>query len=245
MKTATFQFHADLDELLPKGKRGAKIQVKINGHETVKHLIEALGVPHTEVDVVLVNGESVPFAYRLKSGDQVQVYPPRVKVDVTPVIRLRPEGKGEARFVLDGHLGRLAAYLRLFGFDALYRNDFDDDELASISCAEDRLLLTRDRGLLKRAVVHRGYWVREKEPQRQLEEIFNRFSLASQARPFTRCAKCNGLLKPVSKEEVYERLEPKTKAYYHDFRKCEQCDQVYWKGSHFRKLEKLIQKLLK
>ena len=244
MTTATFQFHADLEELLPKNKRDAIIQVKINGHETVKHLIEALGVPHTEVDVVLVNGVSVTFEYRLKGGDQVQVYPPGAKVDVVPVIHLRSEGKGEMRFVLDGHLGRLAAYLRLMGFDALYRNDYDDEELASISYTEDRLLLTRDRGLLKRAVVNRGYWVREIEPQKQLVEMFDRFNLASQARPFTRCAKCNGLLKPVKKEEVCDQLEPKTKAYYHDFRKCEQCDQVYWKGSHFRKLEKLIHGLL-
>jgi uncharacterized protein with PIN domain len=244
MPVATFCFHAALNDFLPKENRGAEITITFAGHETVKHLVEALGVPHTEVDVILVDGVSVDFSVQLAPGAQVDVYPHGETLVAKPLIHLQPENLNEPCFVLDGHLGKLAAYLRLLGFDALYRNDFDDAELAEISERENRILLTRDRGLLKRSQVQHGYWVRVKSPKHQVVEVLQRYDLAERTHPFSRCARCNGLLIPVPKAEVYDRLEPKTKLYYDDFRQCKVCDQVYWKGSHFKRLEKDIQTLL-
>ena len=150
----------------------------------------------------------------------------------------------EPCFVLDGHLGRLASHLRLLGFDALYRNDYDDDALAEISSNQDRILLTRDRGLLKRNQVRSGYCVRAKSPQEQVIEVLRRFDLAEQAHLYSRCARCNGSLIPVDKADVFDRLEQKTRLYYDDFRICQQCCQIYWKGSHFERMESQLKNLL-
>jgi uncharacterized protein with PIN domain len=245
MPVATFRFYAELNDFLPEERRHLEFACNFDGHETVKHLVEALGVPHTEIDLILVEGETVDFAYQVQNGDRISIYPMFERLDIAPVTRVRPTPLRDPRFVLDTHLGKLAAYLRLLGFDSLYRNDFDDSELAQISSDEKRILLTRDRGLLKRNQVTHGYCVRAKDPQEQIVEILRRFDLVGLAQPFSRCAHCNGLLQPVEKSVVYHRLEPKTKLYYHDFRICGECDQVYWKGSHFERMEGFIQRVLK
>jgi uncharacterized protein with PIN domain/sulfur carrier protein ThiS len=246
MPTATFRIHTELIDFLARNRVpfAAGISMDFNGHETVKHLLESLGIPHTEVDVILVNGESVGFGCRLAQGDCVDVFPVHADVDASPLIHLQPAPPLEPRFVLDGHLGKLADYLRLLGFDACYRNDADDDELAEISNREGRFLLTRDRGLLKRSQVVFGYYIREKLPRKQVIEVVCRFGLAHQAKPYTRCVHCNGLLKPVPKDAILERLEPKTKLYYDAFSICDDCGQIYWKGSHFEQLDRFIIDLL-
>ena len=164
--------------------------------------VESLGVPHTEVDLILVNDRSVEWAYQPQEGDRVAVYPVFESLDITPLIRLRPEPLREVRFVLDGHLGRLAAYLRMLGFDTWYRNHVDDAVLAQVSKEERRILLTRDQGLLKRSAVTHGYWVRATAPREQLREVIARFDLQRQAKPFTRCLSCNGRLQAASLAEV-------------------------------------------
>jgi uncharacterized protein with PIN domain len=241
---ATFRFYAELNDFLPQERQGVDFSVQFAGHETVKHLIESLGVPHTEVDLILINGASVGFGAQVQHGDRVSVYPVFERFEVDTISHVRPEPLEEPRFVLDNHLGKLAGYLRLLGFDSVYRNDFDDRELAEISDQQGRILLTRDRGLLKRSQVTRGYWVRATDPEEQIAEIVRRFDLASLAEPFKRCANCNGLLRPVPKAEVYHRLEPKTKLYYHEFRICQQCGQIYWKGSHFERIESFLQDVI-
>jgi uncharacterized protein with PIN domain len=148
------------------------------------------------------------------------------------------------RFVLDTHLGQLAAYLRMLGFDTLYRNDYQDDELARISSQEERILLTRDRGLLKRRIIIYGYYVRESDPQRQVVELLRRFQLASRVRPLRRCIGCNGLLHAVHKEDVVDRIEPKTRAYFEEFSACATCNQIYWKGSHYEQMRQFIERVL-
>ena len=212
MPEANFFIHAELNDFLPNRKKN-ETPVYFNEHETVKHLLESLGIPHTEVDVILVNGKSVGFDERLQAADRVDLYPYGEAVDVVPQIRLRPDLSSEPRFILDGHLGKLATYLRLLGIDTLYRNDFADSELAEISRSEQRILLTRDRGLLKRNMVMYGYCVRAKYPRKQVVEIIQRYGLADIAKPYSRCIHCNGLLVSVSKAEVVDRLEPKTKLY--------------------------------
>ena len=244
MPRASFRFYAELNDFLPANQRQAPIEVTYSGHETVKHLVEALGVPHTEVDLILVNDQSVDFNCRLADGADVQVYPADPGLQLTPLRHLRPQVSCQPRFVLDGHLGKLAVYLRLLGFDTYYRNDFSDEELAEISSSEGRILLTRDRGLLKRSQVTQGYCVRAKLPRQQAVEVLRRYRLVAHTRLFSRCARCNGVLDPVKKAKVFERLEPKTKLYYDDFRICRACDQIYWKGSHFERLERQMQELL-
>ena len=194
--------------------------------------------------MVLVGGLSVGFDHTLVCGDRVDVYPAGVYGDDDGIIHLQPQFAGEARFVLDGHLGKLAAYMRLMGFDTQYRNDWDDTTLAEISSREKRILLTRDRGLLKRGRVKFGYWVRSKDPKGQLVEILDRFRLGSQAQPFSRCARCNGLLQAVEKASVFNQLEKKTQLFYDEFHQCQQCGQVYWKGSHFNRMENFISNTL-
>ena len=244
MPKATFRFYAELNDFLPLVRRQVDFEHTFGGHETVKHLIESLGVPHTEVDLLLINGESVGFENPVEEGDQISVYPVFESMDIKAVSQVRPEPLRKPRFVLDGHLGKLAKYLRLLGFDTLYRNDYGDHELAEISSRDGRILLTRDRGLLKHSPVTHGYCVREMKPKQQVVEILQRFDLYHLAQPFLRCGRCNGILESVSKADVYDRLEPKTKRYFEEFRICPECEQIYWKGSHFRKLESFLNQVL-
>lgn len=237
MEQAAFVFHGDLNDFLPESRRRHALGLTFNSDQSVKHLIESLGIPHTEVWRVLVNGRQVDFSYLPRQGDQVEVFPP-----VEPAPGEHPGG--EWRFVLDSHLGRLAHYLRMLGFDTLYRNDFDDDELAEISELQGRILLTRDRRLLMRSRVQRGYWLRSKIPRQQLVEVLRRFGIQDQVVPFRRCIQCNRLLQPVSKAEVLHRLEPLTKKYFEEFRICPGCQRIYWRGSHYDRMQRFIEQVV-
>jgi uncharacterized protein len=234
------RFYAELNDFLPPDRRGRPITLEVAAGTTVKDLAESLGVPHTEIDVILVNGESVDFACQLSNGDRVSVYPVFETLDVSPLVRLRPQPLRESRFVLDVHLGRLARTLRLLGFDAAWRNNSTDEELATTSAEEQRILLTRDRGLLKRSTVTRGYFVRSTERRSQIVEVLRRFDLFGAIAPYGRCLECNGVLKPVAKKDVERRLPPRTRQDYHDFRTCPGCGRIYWRGSHYDRLAALV-----
>lgn len=244
MKRAEVRFYSELNEFVAAWRRGRTTSYDFEVSGSVKDLIEALGVPHTEVDLVLANGESVDFSYRVKDGDRISVYPPFEAMDISPLLRLRPQPLRDLRFVADGHLGRLAAYLRMAGFDTVYRNDYQDEELASISASEKRILLTRDRGLLKRTVVTRGYCVRATNSREQFAEVLQRFDLAGLVTPFRRCVHCNELLQPTRKELITRRLQPETKLHYEEFSTCPACHRVYWKGSHYRRMLQLIDSVI-
>jgi uncharacterized protein len=227
MSTVVFLFAGELNDFLARDLRGKEISLSFEEHQSAKHLIEALGVPHVEVGIVRANGVVIEMSYQPRDGDRLEVQPAAPGCPVDP------------RFVLDNHLGRLAAYLRMLGFDCLYRNDYADEELAEVAACEGRILLTRDRRLLMRKVVQYGYCLRSLDPQEQLVEVVRRFQLAGRTVPFRRCLRCNGPLEPVSKEAVFDRLEPKTKLYYNEFAICRACDQVYWKGSHYERMREL------
>jgi uncharacterized protein with PIN domain len=240
MATATFRFYAELNDFLPRERRRRPFVYSFERRAAIKDVIEALGVPHTEIDLILVNGLPIGFAHILADGERVSVYPVFEALDISPLGCLRPRPPRPPRFVLDAHLGTLARYLRLLGFDTSYRNDYGDEELAAISATERRVLLTRDRGLLKRRIVAHGMFVRDDDPREQIKDVVARLDLAELARPFSRCARCNGLLAPVEKSAIEDRLEPNTRCYYYRFLRCGGCGKIYWKGSHFRRLASLI-----
>ncbi len=241
MHQACFRFYAELNDFLPPDRRKVAFVRRFKDSGSIKDAIEALGVPHTEVDLIVVNGESVDFSYLVKDGDYISVYPVFESIDITPLVRLRPLPLRETRFVLDTHLGKLAKYLRILGFDALYRNDYQDRELADISSRNRRILLTRDRGLLKRRVVTHGYCVRKTDSWQQLVEVLRRFDLFEAIAPFQRCPRCNGLTEPVAKEIICDRLPPRTRQYYDQFRRCSECGQIYWKGSHYERMQQFVE----
>jgi len=240
---ATFRFYAELNDHLPPGEQFRAIECEFFVPASVKAMIEGLGVPHTEVDLVLVNGESCDFARLIQNGDRVAVYPMFESLDITPVLRLRPQPLREPKFVLDVHLGKLAGYLRMLGFDTVYRSDCGDPELVRISAGQHRILLTRDRGLLKHSAVTHGYWLRETDSRRQTAEVVQRFDLAKSVRPLTRCMACNGTLEEASESEVADRVPRGVLAWRHEFRQCPDCRRVYWYGSHTRRMQHWIEHL--
>jgi len=240
MTSVKFRFYAELNELLPEKKRFSDQKIDFNGRQTVKHLIESQGIPHTEVDLILANSRSVGFDYIPLEGELISVYPVFETFDVSTINHLRAKPLREPKFVLDGHLGRLASYLRMLGFDSSYRNDFKDEELAEMSVNEKRILLTRDRGLLKRDKVTHGFLIKTRDPRQQLLSVVRRFDLVNLIHPFTRCIACNGVLENVEKEEIIDLLEPKTKKYFETFKRCPVCGKVFWAGSHHERMSRLI-----
>ena len=239
MPQVVVRVYAELNDFLPPAQRHEPVRRSCSPRTSVKDLIESAGVPHTEVDLVLVNGASVDFATLVQDGDRISVYPVFEALDIAGVTRVRPTPLRELRFVLDVHLGRLAAFLRLAGFDAVYRNDCEDAALVRLA-AGGRVLLTRDQGVLKRRAVLRGYWLRSTAPQAQLAEVLRRFDLVSAVRPFSRCLRCNACLEPVPKAEVLADLPPRTRESYDEFRRCSGCRRVYWQGSHFQALRRRL-----
>lgn len=244
MGQTTLRFYAELNDFLPHRWRQVAFVHEFKGQPSVKDLLEAVGVPHTEIDLILVNGESVDFRYGVQDGDQISVYPVFESLNIGPATRVRPHPLRESRFVLDTHLGKLATYLRLLGFDALYQNSYGDEQLALISSQERRILLTKDRDLLKRRMVTHGYYVRASRPSEQLVEVLRRFDLFETTSPFRRCLRCNGLLQPAAKESLDGRLPPHTQEQYDEFYSCQACSQVYWKGSHYHRMQQFIERVL-
>jgi hypothetical protein len=240
VRHAILRFYGELNDFLPPGLRQRTVRRAFDGPSSVKDLIESCGIPHAEVDLVLINGEAVDFACGVSEGDRVSAFPRFRSLELAPGMRLQPAPPSTPRFALDIHLGRLASYLRLSGFDVAYRNDFTDEELAALSHDEDRTLLTRDRELLKRSLVSRGYFVRETMPRRQLAEVIRRFDIARQMAPFTRCARCNSLLAVVPKEVVAHRLPPHVRSSRETFLRCTGCGHVYWNGAHVDQIRKFL-----
>jgi uncharacterized protein len=244
MRHAHFRFYAELGDFLPPARRGVTFPVAFRGGPSVKDVVESLGVPHTEIDLVLADGASVDFSWIVRDGARVSVYPVFESIDVAPLTRLRPEPLREVRLVLDVHLGRLARHLRMLGLDVRWSNDASDEEIARVAAADGRTVLTRDTGLLKRRSVTRGYRVRETDPRRQLAEVVDRLDLLRAVAPFRRCLCCNALLEPVRKEDVADALPSRVREAHETFRRCPSCRRVYWSGSHYRRMERLVAELV-
>ncbi len=224
--SVTLRFHDELNDHLAPAWRDRSVAKPLLVPGSVKDIIQSCGVPHSEVGRIVVDGTPVDFAYIVHHGDRIDVY---------PGVR-----RGPALFVLDVHLGKLAAYMRMLGFDTVYRSCFRDEDLARVSAEQNRILLTRDRGLLKRSAVTRGHWLRETDSRRQVAEIVRRFDLGASLQPFSRCMACNGVLCAATKEEVREYLPPRVAATFTDFRRCTDCRRVYWQGTHYERMRRWI-----
>jgi uncharacterized protein len=218
---------AELGLFRRHGRRAGVVPVAVDGTSSLGHLVESLGVPLTEVGRLLVNGEPAVAGYRPGNGDVVRVDAVR-----------RPQRLASARFVLDVHLGTLARRLRLVGVDAAYVNDAGDDALVEQANAERRVLLTQDRGLLCRRKLWLGAYVRGARPDAQFLDVLDRFR--PPLAPWTRCPACNGHLSIAAKAAVEPALRPGTRRTYHAFSRCQGCAQVYWRGAHSGRLEKII-----
>ena len=241
MVCATFRFYEELNDFLAPPRRGREFSVPCARAATTKHMIEALGVPHTEVELILVNGESVGLGRPIADGDRVAVYPMFEAFDITPLLRLRERPLRSCRFVADAHLGGLAHLLRMMGFDTLYDNAFDDAAIERIAATEHRIVLTRDRDLLKRRGVTHGCYVRALRSEAQLREVFERLDLAGGARPFTLCLGCNAPLAPIAKADALPRLPPRVAERHERFSTCPRCDRVFWEGTHWQRMRTLVE----
>lgn len=243
MNQVKIRFYEELNDFLPKSYRKKWLIYEFTWKDTVRNALESFGVPHTEVDLVLVNGQSVTFDEELKDGDTVSVYPVFESIDISEITKLRQGPLRKTAFILDVHLGKLTGYLRMLGFDCLYRNNLEDDEIIRLASEQQRIILTRDKGILRNKKVTHGYYLRSDVPKEQVIEIIRRFDLKSQIKPFTRCMNCNGLLERVSKEEVSSMLQENTRKYYHEFYRCASCGNIYWKGGHYQKMAQWVEEL--
>lgn len=241
MVTATFRFYGELNDFVAPARRQREFACPCAQNASTKHMIEALGVPHTEVELVLVNGMPAPFGQLLRDGDRVAIYPRFAAFDVATLARLRETAPAPPRFVADAHLGGLARMLRMAGFDTLYDNNIDDDEVEALAMSDDRTVLTRDRELLKRRGVVHGRYLHALRPADQLLEVVERFALRASAAPFTLCLHCNAPLRTVDKALVLDRLPASVRAHHQQFSTCALCHRVYWKGSHWKRMSALLE----
>ena len=243
--TATFRFYAELNDFLDRNKRQVAFSHSFFGRPSVKEVIEAIGVPHTEIDLILIDGVSSTFDDHLQGGERIAVYPVCESLELKGVTRLRPHPLRTPRFILDVHLGKLARYLRLLGFDTLYEKNYSDTEIIDKGTKQSRIILTRDLGILKQTRVVRGYFLRNTRPKKQIEEVMRRFALDKKAKPFTRCLECNTPIAKVAKEAITERLLPETRRYFESFEECPRCHRIYWQGSHYDKLKHFVESIIR
>jgi len=236
-----FRFYEELNDFLPEETRKNRFEHHYIDRASIKDMIEALGIPHTEVDLILANKKSVGFNYVINDGDEISVYPVFESLDISDIQHLRPKPLRNPKFIAAVHLGKLVRYLRMMGFDVHYKNDFGDNEIVNLSLKERRAILTRDRGILKRSEVTHGYWIRSTKVQEQVIEVIKRFDLKNIIKEFSRCIECNTMLKSISKSEIINKLPPKVSKSQKSFSACSSCKKLYWKGTHYQRMLSFIQ----
>lgn len=242
LREVRIRFYAELNDFVAAGRRQREFTYTFSGTPSVKDTIEAVGVPHVEVDVILVNGESVGFSHRLVGGERVSVYPVFERFDVAPVTRLRPAPLRVTRFIADVHLGTLARRLRLLGFDTAWERDLDDAAIIETAKREKRIILTRDRGILKNGDVTHGYWLRATDPEGQLEEVLSALDLAGNIQPYVRCMECNSELEAISRSDAAASVPLQVLIVYREFKRCKRCGRTYWRGSHVERLDAVVER---
>ncbi|MDN3670557.1 Mut7-C RNAse domain-containing protein [Echinicola jeungdonensis] len=243
-KTFFVRCYAELNDFLPPEKRQKTFSTQFKTPVTVQEILISWKIPLSEVDLILVNGQSVSFSHFLQEMDRISIYPTFESLDISNQTKVRNHGLRESRFILDAHLGKLAKYLRMLGFDTLYRNDFEDDDIIEIAQKENRIILTRDRLLLKSSKINHGYFVRAIDKHEQLREIVQKYDLYSQFKSFSRCMTCNYPLTRIEKSKILPKVKPEIARVFDEFFYCKNCDKVFWKGSHFKRMEKYIRDLI-
>ncbi len=232
--------HGDLALFLTRQQRkGDSLEIDLNRRTSIKDFLEALGIPHPEIYRLTVNNQPTTFAYIVAAEDRIEVHPFPTPVDLAEENLLRAPLK-QISFAVDANVGKLARLLRMAGFDTFFDPDLDDEPLAEKASREERILLTKDRALLKRKTVIHGRLIRNVMPADQLREIILLYGLRNEIKPFSRCLCCNEVLQPVAKKDIIARLEPLTRKYYADFHICNNCDRIYWPGSHRDKMLNLF-----
>ncbi|HLF34039.1 MAG TPA: Mut7-C RNAse domain-containing protein [Cyclobacteriaceae bacterium] len=239
------RFYGNLNDFLPIKKRKKAGRKPVSNHQTVKDVLESEGIPHAEVNVIRVNGRCVSFSYKPGDGDRIEIFPRNHSFKSPPTLTLLPQLPARPLFLLDEHLGKLAKLMRMCGIDTQLFHGTTDRELADMASRMNRIVLTRDVELLKRKNLKRGYWVRDQDPEKQLIEVFRRFDLFDKIKPFFRCMLCNGLIKKAGRKTVTARLPSRTRAIFNEYYQCNSCGKIYWKGSHYQRMELKIGKLVR
>jgi len=245
MISVHFRFYAELNDLLPRSKRKLDFRVLFKDKRSVKDMIESLGVPHTEVDLILANGKSVDFSYLLEDGDRISVYPVFESLNIRNATRLRRLPLRKTRFIADGNLGDIVRLMRTLGFDVYFDPGISPREIIDISNSERRIILTRSRNLLKFKNVTHGIWVRPSPRLQEVRRIVELLDIRDQAKPFSRCLRCNGLLRPARKEKLLALIPSKTGNFCDNYSRCASCGKVYWNGTHTVRMKDSVDKVLK
>jgi len=244
MPKGTFRFYEELNDFLPKHRRKTTFEAEFRGKRSIKDMIEAIGVPHTEIDLILVNGKSVDFNYILQKGDLISVYPVFESLNIANVTLLRKIPLRRHKFIADINLGNIVKYMRVLGFDVYYDSLLSNHEIIEISKRENRIILTKSRKLLKFKDVTHGIFIRPGTTTEQIRRIIDYLDIKDNIKPFSRCLRCNTLLKSVLKEKILDRIPPKTKEFCDEYVQCRSCDKIYWKGTHFINMKKVIRQIL-
>lgn len=244
MLKGTFRFYEELNDFLPEHRRKTDFEVSFKGKRSIKDTIEALGVPHTEVDLILVDGNSVDFHYILQDNDRVSVYPVFETLNITSITRLRKIPLRRNKFIADINIGDIVKYMRVLGLDVYYETTLSNREIIEISNKKNRVILTKNKKLLKFKDVRHGIFIRPGTIAEQIRRIIDYLDIKNNIKPFSRCLRCNTLLQSVLKEKILDRIPPKTKAYCDEYVQCQSCNKIYWKGTHFIHMEKFVRQIL-
>jgi len=240
MNQVFFRFYEELNDYLPDEERKVWIEYFFKDRMNIQDAIQSFGVPPGEIDLILVNQQSKSFDYLLQDGDRISVYPVFELFDLSGISRLREKPLRNPTFICDVHLGRLCKYLRMLGWDTLYSNHFTPDEMIAISLRERRIILSRSYRLTRHKEVSHSYRIRSSDSLEQVKDLISKLDLSDRINPLTRCLNCNAMLVPVDKQAVIQLLQDRTAKYYNEFFKCPDCNQIYWKGSHFENMLRFI-----
>jgi len=240
----TLDLDERLQELLPRKLRLSKMVVyPLTRRASIKDIIEALHIPHTEIGSIVHQDAEISFFHIPEPGERLALFSFSPGTDVTMPTRLRPNPLQKTAFMVDINVGKLARLLRMCGIDTRYEPELNEADLAEQVVTNRRILLSRNRDLLQRKIITWGHLVRAEQPEEQLAEVITLYGLEEAIKPFSRCLECNALLQPVEKTAILHRLEPLTKKYYQTFRICSDCNQIYWRGSHHQRMDTLMQRM--
>lgn len=244
MTKVTFRFYEELNDFLPAHRQKTDFEIDFRSRRSIKDMIEALGVPHTEVDLILVNGKSVDFNYIINAEDRVSVYPVFESLNIEDVTHLRKIPLRCTKFIANINLKDITRYMRLLGLDVYYDPLMSAQEIINISRDENRIILTKSRKLLKFKEVTHGIFIRPGETEEQIKRIIDILDIKNQIRPFSRCLLCNNMLERISKEDILDRIPPRVKELYYEYNHCTSCDRIYWKGTHYIKMQNMIEQIM-